>query len=83
VGTWATKVILLFLVYERLDSESPQQKPLDGEAFALMQTRASETWGLRIEAKENVFPGDGFWGPRLKYLKCPRGAVFYRQVQNF
>jgi hypothetical protein len=38
IGTWATKVILLFLVYERLDSESPQQKPLDGEAFALVQT---------------------------------------------
>jgi hypothetical protein len=35
IGTWATKDTLLFLVYERLDSESPQQKPLDGEAFAL------------------------------------------------
>jgi hypothetical protein len=26
------------LVYERLDSESPQQKPLDGEVLASMQT---------------------------------------------
>jgi hypothetical protein len=26
------------LVYERLDSESAQQKPLDGEALASMQT---------------------------------------------
>jgi hypothetical protein len=34
IETWATKDTLLFLVYERLDSESPQQKPLDGEAFA-------------------------------------------------
>jgi hypothetical protein len=32
------KDTLLFLVYERLDSESPQQKPLDGEAFAFART---------------------------------------------
>jgi hypothetical protein len=33
----------------------PQQKPLDGEVLALLQNRAIETWGSRIEAKENVF----------------------------
>jgi hypothetical protein len=35
---WAAKNTLLFLVYERLDSKSPQQKLLDGEAFASVQT---------------------------------------------
>jgi hypothetical protein len=45
----------------------PQQKPLDGEAPASMQTRASETRGTRIEAKENVFPGVGSWDFRLNY----------------
>jgi hypothetical protein len=38
IKIWAVKDTLLFLVYERLDSESPEQKPLDGEAFALVQT---------------------------------------------
>jgi hypothetical protein len=38
IETWATKDTLLFLVNERLDSESPQQKPLDGEALASVQT---------------------------------------------
>jgi hypothetical protein len=56
----------------------PQQKPLDGEAFASVQTWASENWGSRIEAGENVFPGVSSREPRLKYLKCPRGAAFYR-----
>jgi hypothetical protein len=47
-------------VYERLDSESPQQKPLDGVALSSMQTLASKTQGSRINAKENVFPGVDF-----------------------
>jgi hypothetical protein len=38
IEAWATEDTLLFLVYERLDSESPQQKPLDGEALASVQT---------------------------------------------
>jgi hypothetical protein len=38
IETQATQDTLLFLVYERLDSESPQQKPLDGEALASVQT---------------------------------------------
>jgi hypothetical protein len=38
IKTRATENTLLFLVYERLDSESPQHKPLDGEALASMQT---------------------------------------------
>jgi hypothetical protein len=37
----------------------PQQKPLGGEAFALLQTWAIETNGSRIELKENVFHGVG------------------------
>jgi hypothetical protein len=74
----ATKDTLLFLVYKRLDSESPQQKPLDGEVLASVQTGASEIWGSRIEAEENVFTGIGSRGPRLNYPKCPRAAAFYR-----
>jgi hypothetical protein len=38
IKTRAIENTLLFLVYERLDSKSPQQKPLDGEALASMQT---------------------------------------------
>jgi hypothetical protein len=55
------------LASERLDFESPQQKPLDGEALASMQNRVSETRGSRIEANENIFPGVGSRDFRLNY----------------
>jgi hypothetical protein len=55
------------LAHETPDFESPQQKPLDGEALASMQTRANEIWGSRIEAKENVFPGVGSRDFHLNY----------------
>jgi hypothetical protein len=70
--------VLYFLGVRRLDSESPQQKPLDGEALALIANLTSETRGSRIEAKENVFLGGGAQGYLLKYLNCPWAGVFYR-----
>jgi hypothetical protein len=54
--TWLTRTISR-LNMRKARFRIPQQKPLDGEALALMRTRASETRGSRIEAKENVFHG--------------------------
>jgi hypothetical protein len=57
--------VLYFLGVRRLDSESPQQKPLDGEALALIANLSQRNSGIENRGKRK----------RLPRRRCPRVSL--------
>jgi hypothetical protein len=55
----------IFLGVRRLDSESPQQKPLDGEALALIANLSQRNLGIENRGKRK----------RLPRRRCPRVSL--------
>jgi hypothetical protein len=66
-GGFATGILritaLYFLGMRRLDFESPQQKPLDGEAFALIANPSQRNPGIENRGGRK----------RLSRRRCPQG----------
>jgi hypothetical protein len=63
-------------VYERLDSESPQQKPLDGEALALIANLSQRNPRIENRGGRKRLPKRRLPGVSLEIPKVPSGCCF-------
>jgi hypothetical protein len=69
-------VAFYFWVYERLDSESPQQKPLDGEALALIANLSQRNPRIENRGRRKRLPRRRFPRVSLEIPRMPSDCYF-------